>query len=77
MEEQVKIRLDRQDILNLLRGQVLYRERSGIPRGVGDKTTQGENPVEVFLTESDIVPLYNSLFQTQHTTIEQIRGSNS
>jgi hypothetical protein len=51
--EQIRLRLDARDVMDLIDGKVLYKEKTGQPRGTGIAFTQGENPVEICLTEGD------------------------
>lgn len=67
MEEQIRLRLDMQDISDLANGKVLYKDKQGRPHGerTGNTFTHGENPVEICLTESEQATLRNALFPPQ------------
>lgn len=53
MSNPIRLRLDARDIIDLIQGQVLFKEESGAPRGTGRSFQAGMHPVQICLTESD------------------------
>jgi hypothetical protein len=49
----IRLRLDANDVIDLIQGRVLFKEESGAPRGTGPSFEAGKHPVQICLTESD------------------------
>jgi len=61
MQQFIRLRLDGQDLIDLIKGKVLYKDEDGRPLGTGDGFRPGEFPVQIVLSEGERAPFQQML----------------